>query len=136
MIRSALFQRVVEHWHAVVIGRPADRGSASRDQALSASASRAHDKDPPLISRFHDSQSRRERVSAGFDSGRGDCGDQNGMGEPAAGEPVDLFLPANTARHHVGISVGIGSNTRRNLLEIQMVIGLDGYRPGAPRKKH
>jgi hypothetical protein len=47
-----------------------------------------------------------------------------------AGEPAVLFLPANTARHHVGISVGIGSNTRRNLLEIQMVIGLDGYRPG------
>jgi hypothetical protein len=52
------------------------------------------------------------------------------MGEPAAGEPVDLFLPANTARHHVGISVGIGSNTRRNLLEIQMVIGLDATGQG------
>ena len=30
------------------------------------------------------------------------------MGEPAAGEPVDLFLPANIARQFVGISVGIG----------------------------
>jgi hypothetical protein len=49
-----------------------------------------------------------------------------------AGEPAVLFLPTNAARHHVGISVGIGSNARRNLLEIQMVIGLDGYRPGAP----
>jgi hypothetical protein len=55
-------------------------------------------------------QSRRERVSAGFDSGQSDCGNQNGMGEPAAGEPVDLFLPANIARQFVGISVGIGRN--------------------------
>jgi hypothetical protein len=37
-------------------------------------------------------------------------GDLNGMGEPAAGEPVDLFLPANIARQFVGISVGIGRN--------------------------
>jgi hypothetical protein len=35
------------------------------------------------------------RVSAGFDSGRGDSGDLNGMGVPAAAEPVVLFLPAN-----------------------------------------
>jgi hypothetical protein len=48
-------------------------------------------------------------------------------------EPAVLFLPTDAARHHVGISVGIGSNARRNLLEIQMVIGLDDYRPGAPR---
>jgi hypothetical protein len=30
-LRSALFS-VVGHWPAIVIGRPADRGSASRDQ--------------------------------------------------------------------------------------------------------
>jgi hypothetical protein len=51
---------------------------------------------------------------------------------PAAGEPTVLFLPANAARQPVGISVGIGSNQRRKLLQIQMVIGLGGYRPGAP----
>jgi len=33
-------------------------------------------------------------------------------GVPAAGEPAILFLPANTARQLVGISVGIGSNRR------------------------
>jgi hypothetical protein len=38
------------------------------------------------------------RVSAGFDSGRGDSGDLNGMGVPAAAEPVVLFLPANISR--------------------------------------
>jgi hypothetical protein len=32
------------------------------------------------------------------------------MGEPAAGAPVDLFLPANIARQFVGIPVGIGGN--------------------------
>jgi hypothetical protein len=35
---------------------------------------------------------------------------------PVAGEPAVLFLPASTAHHPVGISVGIGSNIRRNLL--------------------
>ena len=54
------------------------------------------------------------------------------MGEPAAGEPVDLFLPANIARQFVGISVGIGRNRRQKLLQIQMVMELGGYRPGAP----
>jgi hypothetical protein len=35
---------------------------------------------------------------------------------PAAEELAVLFLRANTKRHLVGISVGIGSNRRRNLL--------------------
>jgi hypothetical protein len=43
-------------------------------------------------------------------------------GVPVTGEPAVLFLPANTARHPVIIPVSIGSNTRRNLLQIQMVI--------------
>jgi hypothetical protein len=34
------------------------------------------------------------------------------LGVPAAVEPAILFLPANTARHLVGISVGIGSHRR------------------------
>ena len=33
-------------------------------------------------------------------------------GVPANGEPAILFLPANTARQLVGISVGIGSSRR------------------------
>ena len=33
-------------------------------------------------------------------------------GVPAAGEPAVLFLPANTVRQLVGISVGIGNNQR------------------------
>ena len=54
------------------------------------------------------------------------------MGACLLREPAVLFLLANTARQLVGISVGIGSNRRRKLLQIQMVIELDGYRPGAP----
>jgi hypothetical protein len=43
--------------------------------ALSASASRAHDKDPPLTARYHVRPIPPGiRVSAGFDSGLGDCG--------------------------------------------------------------
>jgi hypothetical protein len=45
----------------------------------------------------------------------GDCGDQNGMGVPAAGELVDLFLPTNIARQFVGISVGISRNRSQKL---------------------
>jgi hypothetical protein len=51
---------------------------------------------------------------------------------PATGEPVDLFLPANIARQFVGISVGIGRNRWQKFLQTQMVMGLSGYRPGAP----
>jgi hypothetical protein len=54
------------------------------------------------------------------------------MGVPAAMEPPILFLPVNGARHLVGISVGIGSHRRSKLLQIQMVMELGGYRPGAP----
>jgi hypothetical protein len=53
-----------------------------------------------------------------------------------AGEPTVLFLPANAARQPAGISVGIGSNQRRKLLQIQMVIGLGGYRPGHHQAIH
>jgi len=54
------------------------------------------------------------------------------MGVPAAGEPFVLFLPANIVHQFVGISVGIGHDRRRKLLQIQMVMVLGGYRPGAP----
>src|SRR5712671_5829007 len=53
-------------------------------------------------------------------------------GVPAAVESPVLFFPANTARHLVGISVGIGSHRRLKLLQIQMVMALGDYRPGAP----
>jgi hypothetical protein len=51
---------------------------------------------------------------------------------PAAVEPSVLFLPANTARYLVGISVGIGRHLPLKHLQIQIVVGLGGYRPGAP----
>jgi hypothetical protein len=50
---------------------------------------------------------------------------------PAAGS-LFLFLSANAARHPVGIRVGIGSNARRNLFLIQLVMVLGDCRPGAP----
>ena len=50
------------------------------------------------------------------------------MGVPAAGEAFVLFLPANIALKFVGISVGIGHDRRRKLLQIQLVMGW----PGAP----
>jgi hypothetical protein len=53
------------------------------------------------------------------------------MGMPAAVEPPVLFLPANGVRHLVGISVGIGSHQRRKSFQIQTVMELGGYRPGA-----
>jgi hypothetical protein len=57
-------------------------------------------------------------------------------GVPAAGEPAILFLPANTARQLVGISVGIGSNRRLKLFQIQLVMVLGDCRPGAPYRKY
>jgi hypothetical protein len=48
------------------------------------------------------------------------------------GRPAVLFLPANTARQHVGISVGIGSNQRRKITQNQSVMLLGDCRPGAP----
>jgi hypothetical protein len=53
-------------------------------------------------------------------------------GRPAAGGARCLFLSAHTARQLVGISVGIGSNRRGKLLQVQMVIGVGACRPGAP----
>jgi hypothetical protein len=50
-----------------------------------------------------------------------------------AEEPAVLFLRANTVRHLVGISVGIGSDLRRKSLQIQFVIALGDCRPGASR---
>ena len=50
----------------------------------------------------------------------------------AAVEPAVLFLPANTPRHLVGISVGIGSSRRRKLMQLQPVMVLSDCRPGAP----
>jgi hypothetical protein len=53
---------------------------------------------------------------------------------PAAEELAVLFLRANTERHLVGISVGIGSNRQRKIIQIQLVMVLGDCRPGAPRK--
>jgi hypothetical protein len=73
------------------------------------------------------------RVRAGFDSSRGDCGDRSGMGQAAAGGARCLFLSAHTARQLVGISVGIGSNRRRKLFQIPLVMVLSDCRPGPPK---
>jgi hypothetical protein len=43
-----------------------------------------------------------------------------------------FIFASYTARHLVGISVGIGSNRRSKLLYIQMVMAVVEYRPGAP----
>ena len=132
-VPQRLVQRVVGHWHAIFVGRPADRGSASRDRRFRRRALRAHDKDPPLTPQYHvRSIPPGFRVRAGFDSGRGDCGDRNGMGRANAGEPAILFLPANSARRLVGISVGIGSSRRQKMFQIQLVMILGDCRPGAP----
>lgn len=62
----------------------------------------------------------------------GDCGDRNGMGPACCRALVDLFLRATAVRHLVGIPVGIRSNRRLKLSQIQIVIRLDDCRPGAP----
>jgi hypothetical protein len=43
-----------------------------------------------------------------------------------------IFFASYIARRLVGISVGIGSNRRRKLVYIQMVMAVVEYRPGAP----
>jgi hypothetical protein len=44
-----------------------------------------------------------------------------------------FIFASYTARQLVGISVGIDNNRRHKLLQIQMVMALGGYRPGAIR---
>lgn len=73
------------------------------------------------------------RVRTGFDSGRGRFWSPERHRRGRCGKRAVLFLSANTARHPVGICVGIGSKTRRSLLSIQMVMGPGDCRPGAPR---
>jgi hypothetical protein len=53
---------------------------------------------------------------------------------PAAEELAVLFLRANTERHLVGISVGIGNNRRQKIFQIQLVMVLSGCRPGEARR--
>jgi len=45
-----------------------------------------------------------------------------------------FYFVSYIARHLVGISVGIGSNRRRKLLYIQMVMAVVEYRPGEARR--
>jgi hypothetical protein len=92
-----------------------------------------HDKTLPRPRDIMFGRSRRDFESEpGSIPVGGDCGDRIGIGVLAAGEPAVLFLPANTVRELVGISVGIGSHRRRKLLQIQIVMELGDYRPGAP----
>jgi hypothetical protein len=70
---------------------------------------------------------------AGFDSSWDDSGDRRRHGAfPLQGACCFIFA-SYTARQLVGISVGIGNNRRQKLLQIQMVMALGDYRPGAPR---
>jgi hypothetical protein len=55
------------------------------------------------------------------------------MGRACAPAACCFISTSYTARHLIGISVGIDSNRRRKLLYIQMVMALVGYRPGAPQ---
>jgi len=51
-------------------------------------------------------------------------------GAPARRGACYFIFASYTARHLVGISVGIGSNLRRKSIYIQIVMALVGYRPG------
>ena len=51
---------------------------------------------------------------------------------PAAEGACCFIWRANSERHLAGISVGIGSNRRRKLSQIQLVMVLGNCRPGAP----
>jgi hypothetical protein len=52
--------------------------------------------------------------------------------EAAAEEFALYFCELIPARHLVGISVGIGSNRRQKILQLQLVMVLGDCRPGAP----
>src|ERR1700733_13109344 len=71
---------------------------------------------PPSTSRYYvrsiSTGSSQRRVR--FQSGRLWRSERHGRAY--CREPPVLFLATNTAHHTVGISVGIGSNTRRSLL--------------------
>jgi hypothetical protein len=63
-------------------------------------------------------RSRSNSIRARFDSGRttvvtGTAWAVPAAAVPAAEEPADLFLRANTEHHVAGISAGIGSNRRQ-----------------------
>lgn len=64
----------------------------------------------------------------------GDCEDKNRMDRACCRALADLFLRANAARHLVGIPVGIRSNRRLKLLQLQFVMLLSDCRPGAPTR--
>ena len=83
-----LFEVFIELWHTIGIGRPADRGSMSRDQCFlrrpRAQVQASRPRSSPASGNFE--------LESGFDSGRGDCGDRNGMGTPAGWEPAAFIF--------------------------------------------
>jgi hypothetical protein len=86
MMRSALFKCDVGHWHAIVIGRPANRGPASRDQRVSVGLAR----DAKSNRSSGNSSQSRVRFRPGRlwkPERRGAC--------LLPGKPTILFLPAN-----------------------------------------
>jgi hypothetical protein len=93
------------------IGRPADRGSAPHDQRIwRRSRARATDSAPVIV------PAPAFRVRARFDSGRDIVETGTAWCLPCSRGAGCLFLPANTARLLVGISVGIGNNRCQKLV--------------------
>jgi hypothetical protein len=94
-----------------VVGRPADRGSASRDlrvdlqPSATESTSEVGQHDVSVSLACFDSEPGSIPVGAIVETG-------TAWGRAGCWEPAVLFLPANTARYLVGISVGIGSYRR------------------------
>jgi hypothetical protein len=99
-----LFKCIVGHCHAILIGCPTDRGSASHaisafGVGLAQSATRLL---PEPARRKFGSRPGSIPVGAIVETRRA-------WALPVAKELAVLFLRANTARHLVGICVGIGS---------------------------
>ena len=120
MIRSAFFSVLSD------IGTPSSldvqqiADQRHRDRVFSASVCEAQQSCPPKSSQppaFRVRGRVRFRSRAIVETG-------TASGVPCCREPPALFFLANTARQLVGISVGIGSNRRSKLCQIQMVMVL------------
>jgi len=116
-----------------IIGRPADRGSASRDQQFRHRLCAGMTKTCPwprdIIARSIPRNSSQSPVR--FQLGRLWRPERHGA-FVAARSLLYYFFASYTARQLVGISVGISNTPRLKLTQIQMVMALGGYRPGAP----
>jgi hypothetical protein len=132
-------QCVVGHWPAIVIGVQLIADQRRAISGFGVGLTPSATKSPPEVVQhavnvslgivghngrgMHDKTLRSSRyyvgsiptgfrVGAGFDSDRAIVETETAWGVPAGVGPPVLFLPANTARHLVGISVGIGRHQR------------------------